>query len=271
MNDDRSLPGPPYRASSRSWGAMIRSDADARPVAAYHAAHARIAYYAARVQYPRAYGLRTWEETAVALGLPLTTLAATSALAPTDLIFPFVFLACLVGAGLVHVARWLAARATTARLLPRGKAISRLVASANDELIDAAIGGVIAFDTDPVGAEQLVGEIDAAWSEAQRCMPGEQSMIISALRETAADFPTTSRQVEQVRSELGEVRRQLASLAAARRELEAATSTSALADPPEPAPSVGRLRAAATSLAEDVTVVREVAQEQRRSLQGDPG
>lgn len=55
--------------------------------------------------------------------------------------------------------------------------------------------------------------------------------------------------------------RSLTALDAARRELEAATSTADLADPPTPHASLGLLRAAAESVTEDAQIVRDVSRE----------
>lgn len=165
--------------------------------------------------------------------------------------------------GVVYAMRALAGRASTARILASGKAVTKLVVSGNDYLITAAIDPVVRLDSDPKGAAQLVNELRDAWKTAEASSANEKVAVIAALRETAANFPTTDGGVDQVRRDLAGIRRSLATLDAAQRELDATTSTADLADPPEPPPSLGLLRASSESISEDVEVVREVTNEQR--------
>ena len=229
--------------------------------AVYRAKHSWVASYAARTQFLPGVGPRVWEETAVAIGLPATALILSNLLGYVA--FYPMLISVLASVVAVMSMRRLAEHASTARRLTTGKAITKLVVSGNDELIEAAIDPLIGLDSDPAGAAHLVNELRDAWREAEASNANEKSRIIAALRETAEHFPVTDADVAQVRRELAEMRRSLESLTRAQRELDAVTSTANLADPPTPPASLGLLRAASESIAEDARVVAEVAGEQR--------
>lgn len=258
-SDANAAPG--HHVVSRPWGAVVIRTDTGGPEVVYHASNRWVASYAARTQYPQRLLLRTWEEGLVVL----TPLVASFLLAATlDLpVFFAVVSALIASTAAVFAMRGLASRACTARYLDRGKAIRGLVTSGNEDLIDAAIGQVVAFDTDPKNAGRLVAELNDAWRAAMQSSASGRSEIIAALRRTAEDFPTTDDAVEQVRRELAGVRRSLSALEKAQRALDASTSTADLADPPEPPESLDLLRAASQTLIEDAQVVLEVAEEQR--------
>lgn len=235
---------------------------DAKTVkAVYRAKHSWVAGYTARAQHGMRFGIATWEEAGLVVGGPVLGFLLAPVLQQPAL-FALLF-GLMVGIGAMAALRLLAGRATTTRFLPPGKAITRLIACGNDELIEAAIDPVLALETDPKGAPQLVNELRSAWAKAKTSRANEKTAIITALRETAENFPTTNAGVEQVRRELADVSRSLESLTKAQRELDAITSTAHLADPPEPPASLGLLRAVSESIDEDARVVREVAGEQR--------
>ncbi|NHB84442.1 hypothetical protein G7085_07030 [Tessaracoccus sp. HDW20] len=240
----------------------MRSDGLAAE-AVYRARHPWIASYAARTQNSNRGWLRTWEEAVVGIGIPVAAVFAAGSLQmPAVLMLPSV----IVSVVLVVLMRILAGRAVTGRILIPGKAIASLATSGNDDLIDAAIDPVIRFDSDPAGAAALVDELRDAWAAAEASTANEKASIIAALRATAANFPTTDEAVRQVRGELAVMRRSLEALDTAQRALDATTSTAAMADPPAPPASLGLLRAAAESIAEDARLVSEVADETRRQL-----
>lgn len=252
---------PSHTVVSKGWGAVVVRNDTGLVEAVYRAPNPRIASYAARSQYHGGIGLRTWEEYTVGLGLPFAALmlAVVLNLPAASLMIP----AIAASFGIVFAMRALAGRASTARILASGKAVTKLVVSGNDDLISAAIDPVIGLDSDPKGAAQLVNELRDVWKAAEASSANEKIGVIAALRETAANFPTTDARVDQVRRELAGLRRSLATLDAAQRELDATTSTADLADPPKPPPSLGLLRAASESISEDIEVVREVTNEQR--------
>lgn len=229
----------------------------------YVSKHVSVAAYAARVEFGPNGALRTWQEYAVALGVPIGSLTLLNMFG-SEVGFPFLLPIMILTVLGVFGARWVAPKLSTARYLYRGRAITAPVRTDNPDLIAAAIGTVIEFDVDPEGAAKLIAELDVAWRLAAASTAHEKGPILAALRQTAESFPTTDDGVRQVRQELAAVRRSLGLLQAAQRQLDAATSTADLADPPEPPASIGLLRAAAQSLEEEAELVSEVAQEQGR-------
>lgn len=253
--------GMSFHTKTHSWGTVVYRDDTGGRVAVYRAKNPRIASYLARVEHSRDRPARAWEDTALVFGLPIA-MAILTLLFWNDIpLFPPLVLGAGLGAVTVLVARQVAAKATTARRLDQNRAITALLATANDELIEAAIDAIIAFDEDPQGTLPLIAELDSAWRAAAGSAAHEKSSVIQALRDTAAHFPTTAAEVHKVRIELRTLRRSLASLDAAKRELDEATSTADLADP---SASTEALRLVAMGLDEDAAVLREVAKEQRQ-------
>lgn len=244
----------------RTWGSVVvRSDTNGAEIV-YHGPNSWLTNYAARTQNAGRPGLRTWEEALLAVGLPIGSIfLASAAMLPPI----FLVLSVLVGVGAIAGLRYAAKGSTTARFLPRGKAIRALVTSGNNDLIKAAIQPVIGLDSDPRGAANLVAEINEAWEMAEASSATEKQGILAALRETAKNFPTTDDGVSQVRQEVAALRQSLKALDSAQRALDATTSTADLEDPPAPPKSLGLLRAASQTINEDAQVVLEVAEEQR--------
>lgn len=259
--------GGAFRTVRHPWGTVVHRTDTGRPVSVYHSKSTPAADYLARVEHSPLTWPRSWEEAVFGVGAPIiATAIGVSSGAPA-----FWPLLLGVGAGVAgaFLARPLAARATTARRLDTGRAIGALVATGNDELIAAAIDTVISFDVDPAGAVDLVAELDAAWRAAEASSVHEKAGVIAALRDTAAHFPTTDGQVATIRSELRSMRRSLASLDTAKRELDAATSTADLLDPVPPR-GIDALRAATQAIEEDAEVVRAVADEQTAARRLEP-
>ncbi len=267
MSVPANLPPPPRHVVRRRWGAVVVRDDTGGPEFVYHSGGRWPASYTARNEFSGKPGPRTWEEVALGIGLPIAAVVAVNTLLlPFWLIVPIVVATTLGVLGM----RVLARRATTARRLDRGKAIRQLVLTGNDDLIEAAIGTVIAMDSDPRDAARLIAELDDAWQAAERSSATEKAGIIAALRQTAADFPTTDDGVAQVRKELAVLRRSLAALDRAQQALDATTSTADMVDPPQPPASLGLLRAASQGITEDAQVVLEVAEEQSALKRGEP-
>lgn len=123
----------------------------------------------------------------VGLGLPFAALmlAVVLNLPAASLMIP----AIAASFGVVYAMRALAGRASTARILASGKAVTKLVVSGNDDLITAAIDPVVRLDSDPKGAAQLVNELRDAWKTAEASSANEKVAVIAALRETARTSP----------------------------------------------------------------------------------
>ena len=263
MGDSMAETPPSYRVISHRWGAVVHSTLSGQPSVVYWAPSTRLASYVARVEFATRRGpVQTWEEAFVGLGALLTFFVITMSIYPSAWsVFASLFGALFV----VFGARRLARRTVIARRLSKGTAVGQLIRTSNDELIEMALPVVIQVDHNPEGAAALVAELDDAWRRATSSTAHEKGSILAALRATASAFPTTDEAVAQVRSELLGVRRSLAALESAQRELDAAISTQGLSDPAPPPASLGLLRAAAESVAQDAQVVREVAREQGSS------
>lgn len=176
----------PHTIVRRGWGSVIVRNDTGVAEAVYRARLPWVASYAARNQYRGGFGPRTWEEYLVGVGLTVASLF----LAPLLSIYTalIVLIASVTG---VAAARSIAGRASTARVLQAGKAITKLVVSGNDDLIEAAIDPVLAFDADPKGAAGLVNELRDAWRAAEASTANEKDSILAALRTTAENFPDT--------------------------------------------------------------------------------
>ena len=174
---------PSHTVVSRGWGAVVVRNDTGLVEAVYRAPNPRIASYAARSQYHGGIGLRTWEEYTVGLGLPFAALmlAVVLNLPAASLMIP----AIAASFGIVLAMRALAGRASTARILASGKAVTKLVVSGNDDLISAAIDPVVGLDSDPKGAAQLVNELRDVWKAAEASSATEKIGVIHPGRRPA--------------------------------------------------------------------------------------